>query len=418
MKKQTLHSIKLLSLAIFAAITLIIGISFSVSAQQLKPVLKDRLVKVLQDKSLSKEQITSIIKKNGVDFQLTGAVETELRNAGADDTVIEAARNNYRGEALLTDNQTDTTSTNQTSNNYKVGDTIEVQSYSTWFKAKILEIKDGSYKINFDGYGNGLDEWVKPDRMRSVGKTAPANKQTNTTTANTTNNKYKVGDRVEINHNGHYNPVWVKGTIVSIYTIDNGEQAGFEVRVDDVKDYTGAGQVYKFQAQAVRPLNETAEEKQAQLAKQAAADKAVVKLRLDENNKILADRELLDCDNLGIKPVKNGARPTLETTGKVIRCHHEKKGNAETVTIDITSFQIGAPTKWRLLREVGPDANLSTIVHPIKTTFTQKNYTRAVVYTKVIETIYSCYVNTFGDWRCFNGAFKEKGETKRTPVQQ
>jgi len=108
MKKQTtLHSIKLLSLAIVAAI--IIGTSFSVSAQQPKPVLKDRLVKVLQDKSLSKEQITSIIKKNGVDFELTGEVETELRNAGADNTIVEAARNNYRGEALLTDDQTDTT---------------------------------------------------------------------------------------------------------------------------------------------------------------------------------------------------------------------------------------------------------------------------------------------------------------------
>ena len=65
MKKQTnLHPIKLLSLAICAAI--IIGTSFSVSAQQPKPVLKDRLVKVLQDKSLSKEQITSIIKKTGL----------------------------------------------------------------------------------------------------------------------------------------------------------------------------------------------------------------------------------------------------------------------------------------------------------------------------------------------------------------
>ncbi len=67
MKQTNLHSIKLLSLAIVAAI--IIGTSFSVSAQQPKPVLKDRLVKVLQDKSLSKEQITSIIKKNGVDFE-------------------------------------------------------------------------------------------------------------------------------------------------------------------------------------------------------------------------------------------------------------------------------------------------------------------------------------------------------------
>jgi hypothetical protein len=225
---------------------------------------------------------------------------------------------------------------------------------------------------------------------------------------------WKVGDRVELNN---YGTVWVKGTIVSVIVDDSGRQAGAEVRMDDEKDYTGAQRVYRVQVEALRRVNETAEEKQTQAAKQAAADKSVVKLRLDENNKILADRELLDCDNLGIKPVKNGARPTLLTTGKVIRCHHEKKGNAETVTIDIDSFQIGAPTKWRLLREVGADANLSTIVHPIKTTFTQKNFTRAVVYTKVIETIYTCYVNTFGDWRCSNGAFKEKGETKRTPVQ-
>ncbi len=67
MKKQTnLHSIKLLSLAMVAAITIIIGAGISVSAQQPKPVLKDRLVKVLQDNSLSKEQITSIIKKTGL----------------------------------------------------------------------------------------------------------------------------------------------------------------------------------------------------------------------------------------------------------------------------------------------------------------------------------------------------------------
>ena len=108
MNKQTnSHSSKTLSLAILAAI--IIGTSFSVSAQQPKLVLKDRLLKVLQDKSLSKEQITSIIKKNGVDFELTAEVEKELRNAGADNTIVEAARNNYRGEALLTDDQTDTT---------------------------------------------------------------------------------------------------------------------------------------------------------------------------------------------------------------------------------------------------------------------------------------------------------------------
>ena len=64
MKKQTiLCSAKRLSLAIFAAMTIILCTGFTTSAHQPKPVLKDRLVKVLQEKSLSNEQITSIIKK-------------------------------------------------------------------------------------------------------------------------------------------------------------------------------------------------------------------------------------------------------------------------------------------------------------------------------------------------------------------
>ncbi len=87
------------------------------------------------------------------------------------------------------------------------------------------------------------------------------------------------------------------------------------------------------------------------------------------------------------------------------------------MTIDINSFQPASPNTPRLVRDVPADADLKTLIHPIKTTFTQKNYTRALIYTREIETIYSCYVNKFGDWRCFNGAFKEEGEMKRTPVQ-
>ena len=303
----------------------------------------------------------------------------------------------------------------QDQSTFNVGDTIEVQLNGTWSKARLLEVKDGSYRINYPDKTYHYDEWVKADRMRSIGETAPANKQANTTTANQTNNKYQVGDRVEVTP---CCSLWHKGTIISVIVDDNGRQAGAQVRADDEKDYTGAQRVYRVQIEALRRVNETAEEKQTQAAKQTLADKSVVKLRLDKDNNILADREVLDCDNLGVKPVKNGTRPTLETTGKKIRCPSEKKGSAATVTVDITSFQVGAPSKWRSYRDVGADATLSTLVYPIKTTFTEKTFTRALIYTREIETIYSCYVNTFGDWRCFHSGFKEKGEMKRTPVQQ
>ena len=107
----------------------------------------------------------------------------------------------------------------QDQSTFNVGDTIEVQSNGAWSKARILEAKDGSYRITYPDKTYHYDEWVRADRMRSVGETAPANKQTNTTTANQTNNDYKVGDRVEAD------PLWIgkwyKGTIVSI-TNDNG----------------------------------------------------------------------------------------------------------------------------------------------------------------------------------------------------
>ena len=61
--------------------------------------------------------------------------------------------------------------------NYKVGDKIEVQYNSTWYKAVVLEAKDDSYKIRYDGYSSSWDEWVKPERMRRPGETAASKTQ-------------------------------------------------------------------------------------------------------------------------------------------------------------------------------------------------------------------------------------------------
>ena len=87
--------------------------------------------------------------------------------------------------------------------NFKVGDKIEVLSNGTWYKADILEAKDGSYHIHYDGWTSTWNEWVKPDRMRSIGGTSPVRTQT-AAGASTTNqpgdqsppSKYKPGDRV------------------------------------------------------------------------------------------------------------------------------------------------------------------------------------------------------------------------------
>ena len=132
---------------------------------------------------------------------------------------------------------------------------------------------------------------------------------------------YKVGDRVEasvlsLKEDKYYK----KATIVAI----DMSVSAVVVRMDDEKDHTGAQKEYTTHIKNLRPLQETAAEKQAQAAKQAIADKNVEKLRVDENNTVLADRELLDCDNIKQKPAKNGAPPDPKLLDKLIRCIWEK----------------------------------------------------------------------------------------------
>ena len=64
-------------------------------------VKKEKLVSVLRSKQLQTREIVAIIKSNGVDFQLTPTVQTELVGAGARPEVIEAVRGNYRAAAVV-----------------------------------------------------------------------------------------------------------------------------------------------------------------------------------------------------------------------------------------------------------------------------------------------------------------------------
>lgn len=56
---------------------------------------------------------------------------------------------------------------------YKVGEQIEVLYYGTWTSAKVIEAKDGRYKIRYPIGGDGYDEWLTPDKMRRIGGAAP-----------------------------------------------------------------------------------------------------------------------------------------------------------------------------------------------------------------------------------------------------
>lgn len=76
----------------------VLSLPLLVAAQKYvgSPVTKPRLIGVLRSKSLQTREIVKILNESGTDFQMTGAVESELVAAGARPEVLAAARNNYR----------------------------------------------------------------------------------------------------------------------------------------------------------------------------------------------------------------------------------------------------------------------------------------------------------------------------------
>lgn len=56
------------------------------------------------------------------------------------------------------------------SQNYIVGDKVEVLWSGTWYAAEVLEAKGGQYKIHYSDWSSTFDEWVKIERIRRVAK--------------------------------------------------------------------------------------------------------------------------------------------------------------------------------------------------------------------------------------------------------
>jgi hypothetical protein len=78
---------------------------------------------------------------------------------------------------------------------FKAGDQVEVSWYSTWYKAQVVEVKDGNYKIRYTT--DSSEEWVDNTRIRRTGQQATAPNTVAQATSNTTGS-LKVGDLVEL----------------------------------------------------------------------------------------------------------------------------------------------------------------------------------------------------------------------------
>jgi len=225
--------------------------------------------------------------------------------------------------------------------------------------------------------------------------------------------QFKVGDRVEIDVIMQRNPqtsVYKKGTI----TIVDEKDKSYVVAVDPLPGKLP--QEYRIPVRDYGPH---------WIRAIAGADNApkilTEKLRTDDNGTVLADRELLDCENLK-HTGRNGSPPPAELAKNLIRCLYERPspaGQDGATTMDISSFTIGAPHRWAVHVDMG-QGNANTLVYPIHVKWTMKTFYRTRnVLTTDKEGTFTCFADTTNLWQCGSATGPRKdGKTQEIMVKR
>jgi hypothetical protein len=81
---------------------------------------------------------------------------------------------------------------------FNVNDRVEVLYQGKWYKATVLKVDGERYFVHWDGYSASYDSWAKKDEVRPMGSGASSTSGTNSnaSSAASSNNKYKSGDKV------------------------------------------------------------------------------------------------------------------------------------------------------------------------------------------------------------------------------
>lgn len=234
--------------------------------------------------------------------------------------------------------------------------------------------------------------------------------------------KFKVGDRVEVDTNMSTTPAytsWKKGTVIQVITDTD------KVYIVEVDPLPG-----KLPQSLRIPIRPYAEGWIKLLGGSATGGGAanggapVIKtaaLRVDDNNTVLADRELLDCANLKQPKARNGSPLPVDLAKKLIRCLYEMPssiGSDGARTMDIVEFVPKGSRKWNLYEDRGAAATANTLVFPVRVKWNQTTFYRSYNETETgNERIFTCFVD--GDkWYCGSAQFIKDGEKKQIRVRR
>ncbi len=223
--------------------------------------------------------------------------------------------------------------------------------------------------------------------------------------------KYKEGDRVEFSENaaclGTQYAIPSKGTIIQV---NAGTARNYVMQVDPLPGKAPRIVTRPISSQecGFRPLGG------------AAPKIATEKLRVDGNGTVLADRALLDCNNLKHSG-RNGPPPPVDLAKKLIRCLYEKPspvGQDGATTMDIAAFTMGAPHRWRLYIDQGQGA-FNTLVYPVHVKWNMETFYRSRnVRVTGKEMTFTCFADTMNLWQCgFATGPNKEGKTQEIVVK-
>ncbi len=338
---------------------------------------------------------------------------------------------------------------------FKVGDHVEVDANMTswtwpdnkqqWMPATVIEVDQRpgyrpAYMVKMDGTGetrripitpNPAEKvWIRPGGAQN-GNNIGGNNGGGNNGAGPVDGRggqpgnndaggaqFKVGDRVEVDElnvstsSPASMQLWKKGTVTAIDTRP-GYRPGYVIQIDPEP-----GQLPKTHWV---PITRNSTERIWIRATGGTAPKIETdKLHVDKNNTVLADREPLDCSSFKQPAARNGSALPVDLAKKLVRCalgeNPSPQGGEGASTVDISTFQVGAPRRWNLRIDTGAGGTPETIVYPVRAKYSTKTFhlEQNIVVTDR-EQMFACSVQ-IGEWVCGPDQVLKEGQQTRIQV--